>query len=142
MEHNFSILLRLMVHLVSFIASGKNNPVHPFISLPSSSILSLGLLYPLSLEQASVPFCPLSLIFLSAIPGPLVNFGAIETELIREHYGAILIKLCALLVLPLQNYLLVLVEMLLSHAISLPEKAVTAAVAIRLSRSFEALHFL
>ena len=119
-----------------------NRDVNPLISQRSSLVVRLGLSHPLSLEQASLSFRPFELIFLSAIPAPLVHFGAIQTELLRECFGAVLIEPCALLVLPLQNLLLVLAEMAPSHAISVTKQIVMAAVGVGLSRSLVVLNFL
>ena len=116
--------------------------VHPLIFQRSSLVVRLGLSHPLSLKQASLSFRPFYLILLSAIPAPLVHFGAIQTELLREGFGTVLIEPCALLVLPLQNLLLVLAEMAPSHAISLAKWIVMAAVGVGMSRSLVVLNFL
>ena len=88
------------------------------------------LAYPLGLENTFCSRGPGLLFFLTTVPAPLVDFGAIQTELLREDDDAVRVEPWVLLVLLLQNYLLLLVEVASSQALARLVHAVVTAVDI------------
>ena len=88
------------------------------------------LVYPLGLENTFCSCGPDHLFFLTTIPAPLVDFGAIQTESFCQGDDATRVELWVLLVLLLQNYLLLLVKVASSQALASFVHAVVTAVDI------------
>lgn len=73
---------------------------------------------------------PAVLLLFAAVPAPLVDLGAIETELFGEHDNAIRVKSGVLLVLAFQHDLLFLVQMAPAQALSRSGHRIQAAVVV------------
>ena len=74
---------------------------------------------------------PAVLLLFPAVPAPLVDLGAIETELFGEHDNAIRVKSGVLLVLTFQHDLLFLVEMAPAQALSRSGHRFQAAIVVK-----------